>query len=60
MDGVLKEERTEIGNKYLRMYFYNMGPCPPRSREIAPFCGLCGLSGVPLGPRAVCIAFSQL
>ena len=26
---MLKEERTEIGNKYLRMYFYNMGPCPP-------------------------------
>ncbi len=25
---MLKQERTEIGNKYLRMYFYNMGPMP--------------------------------
>ena len=57
---MLKEESLEIGNKYLTKYFYNMVPCPPRPREIPPFCGLCGLSGVPLGPRAVCLAFSQL
>ena len=54
---MLKEERLEIGNKYLTKYFYNMGPCPPRPREIAPFCGLVACVGslVCLWAQELCV-----